>query len=414
MKKPVKIALIIAAFLVIAGLFAGETIFVLSVNKKNEGLNTKVSELNTKIDELQDELDSARDDIKELQKEDGDALSEEGLVKLIKEALADYIDVAGDKFEDVKTLKEFFDVLFSMKWADEIHEIWDDTQVVEAYRSGNAEGLSEEDRYVLETASGIIDDIISEDMTDYEKELAVYNWQVKYVQYDEKHFAPIPSDDVENYNYYPYGVLKYHSAICVGNATTFKLFMDMLDIDCRIIHSTVEGEHAWNLVCIDGDWYHVDVTFDGGIGEPTYAYFNVPDSFKLYGGYPWDTTEFPAADGYKYCYCYNNAVEVNSADEIPQLIKDKLDGGGGNLYIKSGTYLDGVYDIVEEISARVDDSVWLYLEQDGVEVGDCYIYVVSIENDLFPDDGGEGEEDGGYEDGGEEDPIVDSIIDKLF
>ena len=76
--------------------------------------------------------------------------------------------------------------------------------------------------------------------------------------------------------------------------------MDMLDIPCEIIHSTSEGEHAWNVVQLDGDWYHCDVTFDGGSGEhPGYSMFNVPDSIKDDGSYPWDHNEIPAADGTK-------------------------------------------------------------------------------------------------------------------
>ena len=31
---------------------------------------------------------------------------------------------------------------------------------------------------------------------------------------------------------------------------------------------------------IDGKWYHLDVTFDGGNEAPDYAYFNVPDTAK--------------------------------------------------------------------------------------------------------------------------------------
>ena len=45
------------------------------------------------------------------------------------------------------------------------------------------------------------------------------------------------------------------------------VIMGALDIPCKIIHSTENGEHAWNIVQLNGEWYHVDVTFDGGTDE---------------------------------------------------------------------------------------------------------------------------------------------------
>lgn len=286
------------------------------------------------------------------------------------------------------------------------HPIYDDNAVVKAYKDGNEKGLSDKDAYVLKAAKSVIDEIITNDMSDYEKELAIYNWQFGYTHYNDSAFAPIGShnpgdssqssgqmtvggtrlnessdssdtetneesltdtavqaatvtttassgnmsleadqaaknDSIcqedpyqENYDYEPYGVLRYGSYICVGNATTFKLFMDMLDIPCQIIHSTEQGEHAWDLVQIDGDWYHVDLTFDSGSTNPSYSMFNVPDDAKLNAGYPWDTTEFPAADSTKYCYVVKNAVEVSDIYQLPSLIHNALEEGKGSLPVK--------------------------------------------------------------------------------
>ena len=63
--------------------------------------------------------------------------------------------------------------------------MYDTTAILEAYESGDTENLSEEDLYTLEKAMEIIDEIIEDDMTEYEKEKAVYDWLVGYVSYDE-------------------------------------------------------------------------------------------------------------------------------------------------------------------------------------------------------------------------------------
>lgn len=109
-----------------------------------------------------------------------------------------------------------------------------------------------------------------------------------------------PITDGQSETHTPYGVFRTHNAICVGNTTTFKLFMDALGIPCKIIHSTENGEHAWDVVQLDGDWYHVDVTFDGSAnGVPSYSYFNVPDSMKDDGSWALGSQSDPGSERYE-------------------------------------------------------------------------------------------------------------------
>lgn len=238
-----------------------------------------------------------------------------------------------------------------------VHQIVDDTPIIEAYKSGDDSALDEEQKFTLDKAKEVLEQLhITDAMSDYEKEKAIYDWQVMYVKYDESQQAAIPSDiNIADYNYYPYGVLKYHQAICVGNATTFKLFMDMLGIDCKIIHSTTQGEHAWNLVKLEDGWYHVDVTFDTpSANGPSYSYFNVPDSVKQNSGYPWNAEDFPAADATKYCYALQNAVELADLYELPKAVKDGVDAQKGCIFVSfaDGSVLD--YNVTDMISPYVE------------------------------------------------------------
>ena len=207
-----------------------------------------------------------------------------------------------------------------------VHEIYDDSAVIEAYKTGNPDKLNAKDRFVYDKMVEVIDEVITDDMTDYEKEKAIYDWQVKWISYSSDNLNPITDGQSETHT--PYGVFRTHNAICVGNTTTFKLFMDALGIPCVIIHSTQNGEHAWDVVQLDGEWYHVDVTFDGSYnGVPSYSYFNVPDSIKDDGSWPWDHSEIPAANGTKYCYLYTNAVTVDDFYGIPAALREKIDDG---------------------------------------------------------------------------------------
>lgn len=263
--------------------------------------------------------------------------------------------------------------------AGDIHDIYDDSKVVEAYQSGKTDGLDEQDKYVLKKAKEVIKENIKEGMSDYEKEKAIYDWQVAYVAYNDQNLAPISAGD--QYSHLPYGVLKYHQAICVGNATTFKLFMDMLDIENQIIHSTEDGEHAWNLVKLDGDWYHSDVTFDGGSnGKPAYASFNVPDSVKDDGSYPWNHEDIPSADGTKHCYIANEAKELANIYQLPKYIKQSLDKGAQMISFTLKDSKGYTQEISEYIcSAFTTGDAEMYTGP-TLPIGSKNIYVLSVSN----------------------------------
>lgn len=49
------------------------------------------------------------------------------------------------------------------------------------------------------------------------------------------------------------------SSVCVGYALGFQYVMDKLGIPCICVTSET---HIWNMVKVDGNWYHVDVTWD--------------------------------------------------------------------------------------------------------------------------------------------------------
>lgn len=65
------------------------------------------------------------------------------------------------------------------------------------------------------------------------------------------------------------GPLIYGVAVCEGYAKAYKYLCDALKLRCMVVHGTAkdmhsgrEGKHAWNVVRVDGNFYHVDVNFD--------------------------------------------------------------------------------------------------------------------------------------------------------
>ncbi|MBE6958715.1 MAG: hypothetical protein E7447_06160 [Ruminococcaceae bacterium] len=62
-----------------------------------------------------------------------------------------------------------------------------------------------------------------------------------------------------------YQALVRGETACFGYAQLFMRVLERLDIPCRIVICEDTGNglgHAWNAVCLNGNWYHVDVTWD--------------------------------------------------------------------------------------------------------------------------------------------------------
>ena len=77
-----------------------------------------------------------------------------------------------------------------------------------------------------------------------------------------------------------YGALVDKVPVCDGYSKAFKFLLSKVGVDSLMVTSTYMN-HAWNLVKIDQDYYHVDVTWnddDAGVGTVTYQYFVASDS----------------------------------------------------------------------------------------------------------------------------------------
>ena len=192
--------------------------------------------------------------------------------------------------------------------------------ISDAFISGDSSQLSDKDKETLEMASSILGEIITDGMSDYDKEKAVVLWINKNIGNDPD-VNVLVRDDVTTDN--PHGVLSSRNAVCVGYATTFRLFMQMLDIPCMVVHNT-DLVHSWDLVQIDGHWYHVDMYAAQGQEDP-YQYMNLDDTLRETSGYTWDRSFYPAADSLEKCYIYEKAKKTDDVYSIPGEIKKAVE-----------------------------------------------------------------------------------------
>ena len=199
--------------------------------------------------------------------------------------------------------------------------IHDTSKISDAFLSGDTSSLSDKEKETLDMASAVLKEVITDKMSDYDKELAVYEWMTTSLRNDSGLLPVVPTtqEDCDN----PYGVLKYHNAVCVGYATTFRLFMQMLQIPCMVVHNT-EAFHTWDLVQLNGHWYHTDIYSD--ISEIRFAHFNRNDAMQE-ADQTWDKDFFPKADGEEYCYALQKAAVKKDVFEVPAELREKMDKG---------------------------------------------------------------------------------------
>lgn len=189
----------------------------------------------------------------------------------------------------------------------EMENSYDAEAVLHAYRSGDSSSLSEMNRRILDAAKDVIASEISDDMSDYEKELAIHDFITGWSRFDYSVFGRSAADGYTDGSDTPYGVLIDQSAMCHGYSSTFQLFMDMLDIECMTVFGIPSSngvEHSWNMVKLDGEWYQVDCAWDDPIGgSPCHTYFNVTSDYLRSGSiHRWDETSVPEATGTAYAY----------------------------------------------------------------------------------------------------------------
>ena len=126
-----------------------------------------------------------------------------------------------------------------------------------------------------------IDEIITEVNkldSDYEKELYIHDYIIENTEYD--------ISTLENMGDTVYSVLVSGKSICEGYARTVQILLDKLGIENYLVTGDTESDgeilpHMWNIVNIDGDNYHLDVTWDDLNDEfdTVYFYFNVTDEY---------------------------------------------------------------------------------------------------------------------------------------
>ena len=161
-----------------------------------------------------------------------------------------------------------------------------------------------------------------------EQERAIHDFVVENVRYDKLE---------KPYSHEVIGPLANGVGVCEGMAKTVKLLCDGLGLPCMIAVSDrdrANGErylHAWNIVQLGGQCYHLDATFDNSLSKygTRYDYFNLDDTKIFRDHRPLLYPAPPCTDGGQFYYKLQHlswTKPEEAARRVDQALRKKQPG----------------------------------------------------------------------------------------
>lgn len=137
---------------------------------------------------------------------------------------------------------------------------------------------------------------ITNNMSTRDQIKTIHDYIINNTEYDN-----LKSENIKDTTYKSntaYGVLKEGFGICSGYSDAMKLFLDKLNI---INYKVSNDQHIWNIVYLDGQWLHLDLTWDDPVSEQNVT----RDSYFLIS-----TKVLEQLDDKVHYYDYHNFLEA--------------------------------------------------------------------------------------------------------
>lgn len=198
-------------------------------------------------------------------------------------------------------------------------------------------------REIYDEAKRVLDEIVTSDMSEQEKQNAIYQYLENNSSYDyaaledaeKNNFRKTGSNEFE-YAFNTYGILVKKVGVCQSYAYVYKLLCSMCGVECNVMTGYLDGSlpHAWNTVKIDGAWYQTDATNNGKVTGIPYFLFNSDSQTASLTGYTED--ELFETDGRlgeyesenkEYEYYYANDKYAQDLEEYKTVLDQILEDG---------------------------------------------------------------------------------------
>lgn len=203
-------------------------------------------------------------------------------------------------------------------------------------------------------------------LSEFERELKIHDLLLSTCCYNDK--VESTSDDWRPFSIY--GALVNGSAVCEGYSKAMQYMLSIFGIECNTINGMGKNNpHQWNVVKIDGEWYHLDATWDDTTDNNIYYdYFNVSDSVISY--------DHETADLFSQLTFKEICGDEKHSASLFNVFKPECTCDEANFYTRNSVLFDGIND---ECTARIEAQM-----QNCINYGENIIYIMvdnSIEYD---------------------------------
>ena len=181
--------------------------------------------------------------------------------------------------------------------------------------------------------------------------------------YDEGTAKTISVHGAQNFAATAYGALVKGSAVGEGFAMAFKALCDELEFDCQVVLGYLDGMvHAWNIVALNGEYYHIDVAMCAANGIET-AFLKTDADFAEH--YSWDMINTVKCDG---TLTYEDVVGTKSSEQT-----DEQTGGEQGAAAEAGgeTNADTGGPADSQTSAAPGDAADTGAKTEGQQTGEA-------------------------------------------
>lgn len=238
-------------------------------------------------------------------------------------------------------------------------ELWQYGSSYTLYLYPNYENTAAGDERLRLLVDKIIASIISPSMTDYDKVKAVHDYLVTRLKYDSRDSSMIAAS-----SYKALGALETGIAVCKAYSELMALILNRAGVPCRIVVGVANGtDHAWNIVSIDGELYHVDVTWDDPVtngkdgSNIRYDYFNLSDE-EMKKDHYWDRNNYPACTSTSQNYFVKNNLVIESSEALKAAIKKLIEKRQSRMTVKYPNFnKDDIHNIINDVNVNASYAI---------------------------------------------------------
>jgi len=153
------------------------------------------------------------------------------------------------------------------------------------------------------TVTGILNSVLEDDMSDFEKALMLYLYFAEAYTYDYDTYYVMQDKYVENLSAYRF--LMGGTGICQEVGTAYSYLLLQAGVDATIVMGDRiydGGGHLWSYVTINGKNYHIDPTYALGKGGDLTWFMMTDEKRFVEDSYP--------KDDFTYSSCYSQCHDI--------------------------------------------------------------------------------------------------------